>query len=236
MRSEKAFMSANGCCKVAARESGQETTEKRILGSNRPRPTFVRRFLENAGWIVPGAILALLPKCPACVVTYAVVGTGVGLSLSATTYLRTLLVVLCVTSLLFLAARRVRQFATMIFTTQAKNKYEHSDKGIRSIAGSFASTSISYRSVGAGRSRCGSWDGRGGPIGTPTTKLLSMHSATSEHPNSLTEEIPIGRRDRIRLLTAALATQVELGAVSRSPDNRSEHALDRAINLCEMQI
>ena len=50
------------------------------------------------------------------------------------------------------------------------------------------------------------------------------------------EEIPIDRRDRIRLLTAALATQVELGAVSRSPDNRSEHALDRAINLCEMQI
>ena len=79
-------MSANGCCKVAARESGQETTEKRIFGSNRPKPTFVQRFLENAGWIVPGAILALLPKCPACVATYAVIGTGVGLSLSATTY------------------------------------------------------------------------------------------------------------------------------------------------------
>jgi hypothetical protein len=229
-------MSTNGSGKVAARESGQETTEKRIFGSNRPRPTLVRRFLENAGWIVPGAILALLPKCPACVVTYAVIGTGVGLSLSATTYLRTLLVVLCVTSLLYLAARRVRRFATMIFTTHAKNKYEHSDKDIRSIAGSFASTSISYRSVAAGRGRCGSWDGCGPTIGTPTTNLLSMHAATSEYPNSLTEEIPIGRRDRIRLLTAALATQVELGAVPRSPDNRSEHALDRAINLCEMQI
>ena len=85
-------MSTNGSGKVAARESGQETTEKRIFGSNRQKPIFVQRFLENAGWIVPGAILALLPKCLACVATYAVIGTGVGLSLSATTYLRTLLV------------------------------------------------------------------------------------------------------------------------------------------------
>ena len=126
-------MSTNGSGKVAARESGQETTEKRIFGSNRQKPIFVQRFLENAGWIVPGAILALLPKCPACVATYAVIGTGVGLSLSATTHLRTLLVVLCVTSLLYLAARCVRRFTTMICTTQAKNKYEHSDKGIRSM-------------------------------------------------------------------------------------------------------
>ena len=43
------------------------------------------------------------------------------------------------------------------------------------------------------------------------------------------EEIPIDRRDRIRLLTAALATQVGLGAVPRSSDNRSEQALDRTI-------
>jgi len=229
-------MSTNGFGKVAARESGQETTEKRIFGSNRQKPIFVQRFLENAGWIVPGAILALLPKCPACVATYAVIGTGVGLSLSATTHLRTLLVVLCVTSLLYLAARCVRRFTTMICTTQAKNKYEHSDKGIRSIAGSSTSTSISDRRVATGRSRCGLWDGCGPTIGTPTTNLLSMHTATSEYLNSLTEEIPIDRRDRIRLLTAALATQVGLAAVPRSPDNRSEHALDRAINLCEMQI
>jgi hypothetical protein len=231
-------MSANGCCKVAAREAGQETTEKRIFGSNRPRPTFVQRFLENAGWIVPGAILALLPKCLACVATYAVIGTGVGLSLSATTYLRTLLVLLCVTSLLYLAARRMRRFATMIFTTHAKNKYEHSDKGIRSIAGSFTSTSISYQRVATGR-RAALDRGMGAAptIGTPSTNLLSMHTATSEHLDSLAEEeIPIDRRDRIRLLTAALATQVRLGPVPHSPDSRGEHSLDRTINPCEMQI
>jgi hypothetical protein len=50
------------------------------------------------------------------------------------------------------------------------------------------------------------------PRSVTTTKLLSMHAATSEYLNSLAEEeIPIDRRDRIRLLTAALATQVGLG-------------------------
>ena len=64
-----------------------------------------------------------------------------------------------------------------------------------------------------------------------------MHPATSEYLNSLAEEeIPIDRRDRIRLLAAALATQVGLRAVPHSSGNRDEHALDRTVNLCEMQI
>ena len=124
-------MSTNGSGKVAARESGQETTEKRIFGSNRQKPIFVQRFLENAGWIVPGAILALLPKCPACVATYALIGTGVGLSLSATNYLRALLVVLCVTSLLYLVARRMRRLTTVVLATHANNKYEHARRHLR---------------------------------------------------------------------------------------------------------
>ena len=126
-------MNANACCKVAAREAGRETTKKRIFGSNPPKPTIVRRFLENAGWIVPGAILALLPKCPACVATYAVIGMGVGLSLSETTYLRVLLVVLCLTSLLYLVARRMRRLTTMVVATHAKNKYEHASRHLRTL-------------------------------------------------------------------------------------------------------
>jgi hypothetical protein len=144
-------MKANRCCNVASRDAGHETTKDRIRVSHPQRPTLVRRLFENAGWMVPGAILALLPKCPVCVATYAMIGTGVGFSLSATTYLRTLLAILCLASLLYLAARGMRRFVATIFTPQAKNKYESTGQAIRSIAQSL----LSPRSRAEGSRRAG---------------------------------------------------------------------------------
>lgn len=74
------------------------------------RPAAARRLVELTGWAIPATILALLPKCPACVAAYVALGTGVGISFSTAAHLRTLLITLCVASLLFLAAWRVRRF------------------------------------------------------------------------------------------------------------------------------
>jgi hypothetical protein len=78
-------VNAHACCKVA------------------------RRSGEVAGWIVPGAVLALLPKCPACVAGYVAVATGLGISVSAAAYLRTSAIAASVAVLLFLTARTVRR-------------------------------------------------------------------------------------------------------------------------------
>lgn len=65
------------------------------------------RTRNLAGWVVPGAILILLPKCPACLAAYVAAATGLGLSFASATHLRTSLLILCVTSLLFLAGKRL---------------------------------------------------------------------------------------------------------------------------------
>jgi len=73
-----------------------------------------RRVLSFIAWIVPTAILALIPKCPACVVGYAVIGTSVGFSLSAFAQLRLALIVLSVVSLSFVGIKSVLYVVTRI--------------------------------------------------------------------------------------------------------------------------
>lgn len=86
-------MSRPGCC-----GSGS--------GSQRPAR---RPFLELGGWLAPTVVLALMPKCPACLAAYVALGTGVALSGAVATQLRTAIIVVCVGSIAFLAVRGVRR-------------------------------------------------------------------------------------------------------------------------------
>lgn len=102
-------MNGHCYCEVAVSSAGGQTTVER---PDRPATSaFIRYCPDIAGWIVPSAILSLLPKCPACLAAYIALGTGVGLSASTVAYLRTLLVILCLVSLAYLAARLARRLS-----------------------------------------------------------------------------------------------------------------------------
>jgi hypothetical protein len=103
-------MNTAHCCAVAANGSDRETAAARTIGNDLQRSTFIQRGLAGAGWLVPDAILALLPKCPACLAVSIAMGTGVGLSLPTASYLRMLLIISCGAALSYLAVRRGRCF------------------------------------------------------------------------------------------------------------------------------
>ena len=69
-----------------------------------------RRYLTASRWMIPGVILALLPKCPMCLAAYVALASGFGISIPAATHLRTALLILCTASLLYIAARQLRRF------------------------------------------------------------------------------------------------------------------------------
>jgi hypothetical protein len=76
-------VNARHCCKTRAGDVARQPVSR------------WGRDGEIASWIIPGATLALIPKCPACVAAYVVLATGIGISLPTATYLRAALVALC---------------------------------------------------------------------------------------------------------------------------------------------
>ena len=102
-------MIARHCCEGVSTCSSR-TAEARVAIGDPRAPTLMRRCLDVARWIGPSGILALLPKCPACLAVYFALGTGIGISMSTAVYLRMALVMLCAASLSYLAASRGRRF------------------------------------------------------------------------------------------------------------------------------
>lgn len=72
------------------------------------RPTRLGRLRAGLRWFVPAALLALMPKCPVCLAGYVALFTGVGLSFTAASLLRTGLMFACAAALGWCAWRALR--------------------------------------------------------------------------------------------------------------------------------
>jgi hypothetical protein len=69
---------------------------------------FARRCGDTAGWLGSAALLAVLPKCPACLAAYVGLATGLALSVQIAAVLRVVLVALSVASLSYFLYRTLR--------------------------------------------------------------------------------------------------------------------------------
>ena len=69
--------------------------------------SWLRRIRGAVGWILPGALLALLPKCPMCLAAYVALGTGITMSGSSAHILMRALTALCIGTLGLCVVRRV---------------------------------------------------------------------------------------------------------------------------------
>jgi hypothetical protein len=99
-------MATDSCCSQAARS-------KSALA------------LRSVGWIGPGALLVFVPKCPACFAAYFAMATGMGLSLTVATYMRSFLVFFSSALLVFAATR----FVLNAINRLARSSNLSTDKG-----------------------------------------------------------------------------------------------------------
>jgi hypothetical protein len=60
--------------------------------------------------LAPALILSFIPKCPGCIAAYIALTTGVGVSFTTAAFIRDALLAICITSLVYWAARTLSAF------------------------------------------------------------------------------------------------------------------------------
>ena len=82
----------------------------RCCTGGRPSRRLARRLSEGAASLLPGAVLALLPKCPLCLVAWIAACTGVALPTMVASSVRPSLLIACVLPASLLVRRAIRRF------------------------------------------------------------------------------------------------------------------------------
>ena len=85
-------------------------TQPRANGSTRLAMPRFQRASRNFGWILPSAVLTLLPKCPACMAAYVALGSGFVMTTSSAHLLLRSVTALCIAALAICLVRPVLKF------------------------------------------------------------------------------------------------------------------------------
>jgi len=101
-------MDVHQCRGCAPAKSGQPITADRNAGKT--APSLVRRVSDLLRWMIPAALLAILPKCPLCIAAYIALGTGIGVSVATAAHIRALLLAVSLSALAYLGVRRLSRF------------------------------------------------------------------------------------------------------------------------------
>ena len=81
---------------------------------------------ELAGVLLPGTLLALMPKCPMCLAAYVALGTGFTLSYTSAHLLMRGLTALCICTLAFCVLRRIFKHLRQNHSLQLSPSHTHS--------------------------------------------------------------------------------------------------------------
>lgn len=71
------------------------------------REKAARAVKNGAGWIIPGVVLALMPKCPLCLAAWISLLLGIGVTTSTATALHGGVILLCVALVTFFLVRQL---------------------------------------------------------------------------------------------------------------------------------
>jgi hypothetical protein len=112
-------MSACTVCLAAEPGSNGTAGRPRTRASDWRSYRFVSCGFQLVNWLIPATVLAILPKCPMCLLAYTAAVTGVGMSLSTATYVCLLLVTVCLGSLVYLVLSSMRR---LLIGDNAPNK------------------------------------------------------------------------------------------------------------------
>ena len=77
-------------------------------GGRRPRRRPAPQFSGAAAWVLPAALLMVMPKCPLCLAVWLTALTGVGFSAGGASWARATLVLFWIAAVVLVAVPKVR--------------------------------------------------------------------------------------------------------------------------------